>query len=66
MKNKREHTYTKYRPDWCNHSTFESIDYCWGLASAVDRKELGKFLKKRCRDCDLSKRFIGWKEDKEK
>ncbi len=26
----REHTYTKYRPKWCNHPPFESIDYCWG------------------------------------
>jgi len=51
----REHTYTKYRPKWCQHPPFESCDYCWGLAVHVDEKKLNHFLKKKCSNCDLSK-----------
>lgn len=28
---KEEHPMEKYRPEWCQHPPFESIDYCWGL-----------------------------------
>lgn len=51
----REHTYSKYRPKWCQHPPFESINYCWGLAVAVDENKTKEFLKNKCRGCDLSK-----------
>lgn len=25
------HPMEKYRPEWCHHPPFDSIDYCWGL-----------------------------------
>ncbi len=61
----REHKYTKYRPKWCKHPTFESIDYCWGLAVCADNKKLDEFYKSKCTTCDLSKHFKGYyKRDK--
>ena len=64
MPNKREHTYTKYRPMWCNHPQFQSIDYCWGLAVAVDEKRLTKFKANKCKACDMSNNFYHQPESK--
>ena len=53
----KPHKYTKYRPAWCQHPPFESIDYCWGLAVAVDEKKLKSFYGQKCELCDFSKHF---------
>lgn len=49
------HKYTPYRPEWCRHPPFESIDYCWGLAVLVDRdlKMFKKKLKDYCEGCEF-------------
>jgi hypothetical protein len=53
----KEHLYTQFRPYWCKHPPFESIDYCWGLALAADKGALLEFYKDSCDTCDLSKFF---------
>jgi hypothetical protein len=53
-----DHKYSKYRPPWCNYPPFESMDYCWGLALAVDRGILPGFFEHKCCDCDMSKNYI--------
>ena len=40
----KEHKYTKYRPEWCEHPDFESIGYCWGLAVHADNGTLDEFF----------------------
>jgi hypothetical protein len=57
MTNRELHKYSKHRPPWCNHPPFKSIDYCWGLALAVDERKKIKFLKDKCSDCDQSKYY---------
>jgi hypothetical protein len=52
----KEHKYAKYRPEWCKHPPFNGIDYCWGLALAVDNgtpKE-NIFFEDKCKTCDMS------------
>ena len=61
-KPKYEHRYTKYRPDWCHHGPFRGMDYCWGLASAVDAGTLEDWLEGKCETCDCSDFYIGDKE----
>lgn len=53
----KEHKYTKYRPEWCEHPDFESIGYCWGLAVHADKGTLDEFFKDKCALCDCSKHF---------
>lgn len=53
----RTHEYTKYRPKWCKHPPFISINYCWGLAVAADSNLLKEFLKDVCLSCELYKDF---------
>lgn len=55
----RSHEYTKYRPKWCTHPKFISINYCWGLAAAVDDNLLDNFLKDTCPSCELHKDYKG-------
>lgn len=62
----RVHKYTKYRPKYCLHPTFESMNYCWGLAVAVDKRALTKFYKSKCRTCDLSKNYKDWRSRNER
>ncbi len=50
------HKYAPYRPQWCRHPDFRgSLDYCWGLANAVDDDKLEEFLANKCDDCEFSK-----------
>ncbi len=48
----KPHKYTKYRPEECNYPVFRSIDYCWGLAGAVDEANKDQFIKRHCPECE--------------
>ncbi len=62
MKKLNKHKYTPFRPEWCQHNRFRGIDFCWGLASEVDRGRLEEWLKQKCESCDLSKHYMGDEE----
>ena len=54
----KEHKYTKYRPKWCRHGKFNGMDYCWGLATEVDKaiKNNEEFdMEEFCKNCDFNK-----------
>jgi len=59
MKKQKEHKYTRYKPEWCQHPPFHSAFYCWGLAVHVDDGTLEDWLKQKCETCPESKYYFG-------
>ena len=50
MKNK--HPYKPHKK--CKYPfTKDNINYCWGWADAVDRKNKAEYIKNCCQDCEF-------------